>query len=196
MTLPSDDPQYVQWLEQQKARRHAADIAWLNQMRPEEFNVPGDMHPDVAEWFTRLVDPDQVAGNLIMCGNFGVGKTWHIWRLVSDLVEKYEAARHIEVVTAYQFKEIAAPETDYKTLHRFAEVQMLFLDDVGSLRLSNWDLEHVFAIVDQRLPRRRPTVISSNELDFQELLKNRIASRLAANTTIVEFVGEDRRRAS
>lgn len=196
MTVTSDDAHFMQLMEEQNARKRVADLAWLNDQRPAEFDVPGEMHPDVAAWFAGLVDPNQVTGSLIMCGDIGCGKTWHIWRIVADLVEKYDGAGRVEVVTAYELQQIAAPPVDRETLEYFAQVELLLFDDVGSVRLSPWDLEKLFAIVDTRLPRRRPLVISSNALDLRAMLGPRIASRLAQNVTLVELIGEDRRRQS
>jgi DNA replication protein DnaC len=196
MTDISDDPEYVDFQALARKRQKERDLEWLSRKRPAEFELSGEMDPEVAAWFARLVDPEQDSGNLIICGSLGTGKSWHLWRIFADLVEHYDGAHRVECVTAYEFKQIAAPPTDYERLARLAKVGLLFLDDIGSVRLSDWDLENLFGIVDQRWSRQRPIVISSNALDMRALLGERIASRLAKNVTPVELAGEDRRRQS
>jgi DNA replication protein DnaC len=196
MTAISDDAEYVDFQADARRRKLQKDLAWLHEVRPAEFDVPGNMHPVVAAWFSRLIDPEQAAGSLIIGGDIGVGKSWHLWRIFADLITGYDGAHRVECVTAYEFKQIAAPPTDHERLARLAKVGLLLLDDVGSIRLSDWDLEHLFGVVDQRTSRRRPLVISTNVLDIRALLDERIASRLAKNVTLVELAGEDRRRQS
>jgi DNA replication protein DnaC len=196
MTTSSDDPEFNEWMAARRQQQHDADMAWLNERRDPTFDKAGRMHPDVFAWYTRLVDPEHKPGNLIVCGDLGVGKSWHLWRIFAALVEHHGAARTIEQVTAYGFKRIAAPPTDYDELQRLADVRVLFFDDIGSVRLSEWDLENLFGIVDQRWANQRPMVISSNALDLRPLFGDRIASRLADNVTLVELTGSDLRRAS
>lgn len=193
MTPTGDDPEYARWRETEAARQRAEDLAWLERVRPPVFAGDGVMRPEIAEWFAVLAEKAPEAGNLIMVGPNGTRKSWHLWRIVSELVD-LGGRRHLEPVTAYEFRRIIAPPVDLERLDRMATAGLLLLDDMGATRLSEWDLDNLFGVIDQRWANRRNTVINGNLLDVRGLFGERIASRLADRSTLVEMPGPDWRR--
>jgi DNA replication protein DnaC len=195
MSLISYESSDEHWYDVERRRRREGDDGWLNRVRPPVFDVPGDLNPVAAAWLEQLLADRRAAGNLILTGDVGRGKTWTIWRIVAACVDA-GYARKIEVVPAYDFKRVVVPPPDYHKLDHLARIQVLCLDDIGSVRLSEWDLDHLYSVIDRRSAGSQPTVISSNVLNLRNLLDERIASRLAANATIVELTGMDRRRSA
>lgn len=71
----------------------------------------------------------------------------------------------------------------------------LFLDDMGAEKATDWSLETVFAIVNDRCEWKKPTVYTSN-LNIQQLsesLGDRIASRIAGSCILLDLGNVDRR---
>lgn len=183
------------WAEAQRRQRREADQQWLTSIRPPVFDYPGEPDPAVAKWIGDLLADRHAAGNLALTGSVGRLKTWTIWKIVEACVDAGHA-RKAEVIKAFAFKRIVMPPTDFAALDRLARIPLLCFDDLGSVRLSDWDLEPLCDVIDQRCEWREPMVVSSNVLDLRSLLDERISSRLAANATIVELDGEDRRRSA
>lgn len=70
---------------------------------------------------------------------------------------------------------------------------MLILDDLGALRLGDWDLEYLYFIADERWRHCRPTVIISNEGGLRAMLGDRTASRFAQDALLIEIKPGDPR---
>jgi DNA replication protein DnaC len=92
-------------------------------------------------------------------------------------------------------------------LERLARVPILLLDDLGSAKASEWVEETTYRLVNERYNNCRPTVFTSNYPataprdkqgnvigpGLETILGERIVSRLAEMTDVVDMVGEDRR---
>lgn len=75
------------------------------------------------------------------------------------------------------------------------EKRLLFLDDIGSEKLSDWVLERFYLIVNKRYNDMVPVVFTSN-YSIEELagrVGDRIASRIVEMCDVVKIDGEDRR---
>ena len=74
---------------------------------------------------------------------------------------------------------------------------LLFLDDLGSSKITDWALDTLFYILDTRYNEMLPTIVASNLLPGDELtalIGDRIVSRLAEDSTLIRFSGDDLRR--
>ena len=73
--------------------------------------------------------------------------------------------------------------------------RLLFLDDLGAEKATDWALETLFTIINDRYERMLPTVYTSN-LSLQQLsetLGDRIASRIAGSCIVINLGNVDRR---
>lgn len=72
---------------------------------------------------------------------------------------------------------------------------LLFLDDVGAEKMSEWVDETFYLIVNHRYNRALPTIFTSNLsiADLADRIGDRTVSRIAGMCDVVELVGEDRR---
>lgn len=186
-----------------EARRRATE-SWIKEQiedrltrfyarRPRVFAVSGELHPDVAAWAARIGEGEPV-GSLILTGNVGSGKTWTLWKIQETLIcGGYRGS--IEIRAAHELKRLIAPPVDTVTLDVLADADVMALDDVGSVRVSDWDADHLMALIDIRWSHRRATILTSNTTELRPLLGDRVASRLVHNATIVKLTGTDRRRA-
>ena len=72
---------------------------------------------------------------------------------------------------------------------------ILFLDDIGAEKPSDWVMETFYLIINKRYNEKLPIVFTSN-LSIEQLaqtISDRIASRVVETCDIYELVGKDRR---
>lgn len=169
--------------------------------RPADFAEADDLDPRLLDWARAF--HAGTAGNLVITGNVGTGKTWSAWRLGEELLRRGYRGR-IEVTTAYRVKRLVTPPADFTALDRLTAADLLTLDDIGAVRVSDWDADHFYGVIDERSSARRPTIIIANATTppeegrtlLESLLGERVASRIAKNVTVVKLTGPDRRRTS
>jgi DNA replication protein DnaC len=171
--------------------RAAVRLARLHHLRPPVFAAPGTLHPDIAAWTDRILAGEY--GNLVLVSNVGVGKSWSLWAAAERLIVSGWPG-HIEILPARKLRALATPPVDEAALARLAAADLLAIDDIGSMRVSDWDSDHVGALVDDRWESRRWTALASNQLNLRAILGDRAASRLADQAVIVQMTGPDRRR--
>jgi DNA replication protein DnaC len=185
------------------AARRAASELWLREQiadrlerfhleRPPVFARAGQLLPEIAEWAKRFAAGE--GAGLILVGNVGVGKSWSLWKIKETLIAS-GWLRGIEIRAAYELKQITAPPVDEAALEDLREASLLALDDIGSIRVSDWDADNLMALIDERWKFQRPTVFTSNNPKLRDLLGERVASRLADGATVVKMTGTDLRRA-
>jgi DNA replication protein DnaC len=81
---------------------------------------------------------------------------------------------------------------------RLTSVDLLQIDDLGAEKRSDWVLEQLYAIVDERYAANRSILVTTN-LDLTQLeaqIGERTVSRLAEMCEVLHLHGEDRRYAA
>lgn len=161
--------------------------------RPIEFADPGELDPRILPWIEQF----QATGRsraLIIVGTIGAGKTWSLWKINETLVDLGWRGR-CDIVDAYELKEATDRPVDWDLVTRWRHTDLLCIDDIGSQKLNNWDMDALHALIDHRRQHQKATVITSNTGDLRPLLGERVASRIAGGATAVVFDNNDRRRA-
>jgi DNA replication protein DnaC len=81
---------------------------------------------------------------------------------------------------------------------RVTSVDLLQIDDLGAEKRSDWVLEQLYAIVDERYATNRSIVVTTNlDVDrLEEQIGERTVSRLAEICEVLRLHGEDRRYAA
>ncbi len=146
---------------------------------------------------------------LYIHGERGVGKT----HLLSAIC-KFKIIEHLKTFNDIEPKYIPAfistPEllflfkksysktskiTEDEVLKKYTKAKILFLDDIGAERSTDWSVSLLYLIIDRRYSEMKQTFISSNlALDkIASQLDDRIASRIAGMCEVVEIVGKDKR---
>lgn len=84
----------------------------------------------------------------------------------------------------------ATPLEDYK------ECGLLFLDDLGAEKSSDWTSEVLYQVIDHRYNHMLPVMVASNlpPNDLASAVGDRLASRLTEMCRTVVIKGDDRRR--
>lgn len=159
--------------------------------RPAVFAAPGQLDPRVFAWLERFVQGD--ARTLLLGGRTGSGKTWSCWKAVETLL--WNGWRGTwRITSAYELLRIVMPPVDEPALDRLARADLLVIDDLGSMKVTDWSSAHLHGLVDHRWSRKLPMIVTTNVPDIGELVGERIASRLADGMESVALTGHDLRR--
>ena len=146
--------------------------------------------------------PDTFRPNLMLTGEAGLGKTFLLNCVAARVEERGHAAT---MVTAYHLLEIMRDrhfhmEETGGEFERLMNAGLLLIDDLGTEpMLRNITQEYLFILLNDRVSKRRHTVIATN-LTFPQLKERygeRIMSRLA-DTSLwdhMRLLGKDLRRA-
>lgn len=78
----------------------------------------------------------------------------------------------------------------------YRNVDLLFLDDLGAEKASDWTSETLYQIIDHRYNEMRPVIVASNipPAELAAAIGDRLASRLNEMCQTVVIKGSDRRR--
>jgi DNA replication protein DnaC len=137
-------------------------------------------------------------------GTPGTGKT-----TLAMLVSK-EALSRNRSVAIYSLPKLlarirqtyeAGPEGDsyLSFFERLTSVDLLHIDDLGAEKRSDWVLEQLYALINERYESQRSIVVTTNldEPELKEQIGARTVSRLVemCGTCMIPLLGEDRRDA-
>jgi DNA replication protein DnaC len=170
----------------------ARPLRYVLAKRPRKFADPGELHPDIAAWVARFLDDPEE--NLVLFGPVGVGKTWSIWKALEVMAAAGWKGR-FDVVEPYAFKRACDRPVDQEALDKWATVDLLILDDIGSQCVNTWQVDALLALIDRRWQHCLPIAATSNLADLEGVIGERAASRLADGATTVVLSGVDRRSA-
>lgn len=156
-----------------------------------------DAPADIREKFDKIAETRK---GLYLHGPVGTGKThiafalkkhwdasarnqadfWNTSELLQEIKDDWDR-------DAYSKKHVFDNMMDFKGL--------LFLDDIGSEKLTEWVLERFYLIVNKRYNDMLPIIFTSNYSieELAERLGDRIASRIVEMCDVVKVDGPDRR---
>lgn len=187
---------------------------------PQKYLIVTDEHSYTTS-FNKLVQVLQEK-SLFVYGGVGVGKTQLICDLLSDLSnlktttkevgEWNEESEYIfvpkQVFDSKLFKYYSMPRLLIEIrglygssrdlddfLNDLASYEYLVLDDIGVEKPTDWVMETVYVILNERYEQGKKVVFTSNK-NVEELavsLGDRIASRIVEMCEIVKLNGTDRR---
>jgi DNA replication protein DnaC len=201
----ADEPGHPEYHRRQRAE--FALSRWTTAV-PYRYQQATAHHPQILAWADRAAEDYRSAGFLVLTGPIGTGKTH----------QAYGALRRIAEAGPHRFEMIAttAPDmygrlrpggSDKGTEHelkRLMRVPLLLLDDLGTEKLSEWTEEATTRLVNERYNECLPLIITTNfpvraqsggaSTDLVTRLGDRLASRLAQTSTVVQLDGPDLRR--
>jgi DNA replication protein DnaC len=173
------------------AERRRKRVAAFQAKRPLRLRHKGVLHDDVARWGSRLFNG--TAGNLILFGPTGVTKTWLSWEVMERAL-KCGFPGAVLMLSQAEWQDIVGPPADRERLAVMREVDVLALDDLGSVRINDWTRDLLLPVIDTRWAEGKPTIITSNLDDLDEKVGEALASRLGGHgTTVVVLEGDDKR---
>jgi len=141
-------------------------------------------------------------GGLFITGPRGTGKTHFLSAIMRKYVEDDTSCKvyFTSLIELLQdFKLSFSNQSEYTEKewldHYCAEVDYLFIDDVGADRITDWSLSEFYYILEQRYNQMKPTFFTSN-YSLQEIAEkygDRFSSRMSEMCHAIKLKGEDRR---
>jgi DNA replication protein DnaC len=88
------------------------------------------------------------------------------------------------------FSKKAANDIDSDLIY---DCDLLIIDDLGTELTNSFVSSQLFLCVNERLTRRKPTIISTNLTleDFSDTYSERAFSRIASNYHMLKLIGKD-----
>ncbi len=131
--------------------------------------------------------------NLFLTGDNGVGKTHLAAAIVNEYDGRWWFVPHMLMTIRDTFRP-GSGTTELQFMNAWSVMSLpVVLDDLGAEKTSEWSLQTLLVILNNRLENEHPTIITTNKtLDEIHALDPRIASRLSAYRQIV-LEGDDRR---
>lgn len=183
----------------------------LNQQVPVRYSSATLTDPQILKWAESI--PQEPIGldrpspdgsydcfgeSLLVLGPVGTGKTHQAYGLVKWLFER-DLFRDIKIATAVELYAQLRPRQGVdseEVFQSFARCDLLFLDDLGTGKNSEWVEEINYRLVDFRYNHEKPSIITSNVVpaELADRLGDRTASRLTQMADRVVLRGEDRRK--
>lgn len=196
---------------------HRAAHARLARQVPNRYAAESLDDPQVLAWATSLFDdpwyldplaktrPGEhgrygvIGPSLLLLGPVGVGKTYAAYGLVQWLLD-HDLFRDIRVTTAVELYAALRPRPNVdaeEVFETYAHADLLFVDDLGTGKVTEWVEEINYRLIDYRYNRELTTIFTSNvpPKELVERLGDRATSRLSQMCDQVILKGQDRRRA-
>lgn len=152
----------------------------------------------VADAGLRIVPFVKTGPSLLLLGPTGVGKTYQGYGAIRDLAVTGITARWIAATAADIYAALRPRHgiDSEKEFQRYAGADLLFVDDLGAAKASDWTEEVNYRLINHRYEAERPTLFTSNVPPAQlgSALGDRVASRLTEMCKHVVLKGNDRRR--
>jgi DNA replication protein DnaC len=102
-------------------------------------------------------------------------------RLLSDIKETYEDRSERSYMELFE---------------RLVGVDLLHIDDLGAEKRTEWVLEQLYSIINERWQEQRSIIVTTNLIDVDELREQigpRTVSRLHEMCDLIPIMGRDRR---
>jgi len=164
--------------------------------RFHEVSYEKDVPNEIKELVIKQI---QKSEGIYLWGNTGTGKT-HIACAIGKFLLKdgfnvifYSSGKLLEKIREDYNVNDNNVEGIFATLMDFKGI--LILDDIGAEKTTDWVVERLYIILNERYEQMLPTIFTSN-CDLQTLcdqIGDRIVSRIAGMTTCVEVEGDDKR---
>jgi DNA replication protein DnaC len=141
-------------------------------------------------------DPKE-SQSILMMGGTGLGKTHLSSALARRVIEKgndvfYTGA--IDLFSQFELQRFKSYSNEPNELiERYFECDLLIIDDLGTEMVNQFSVSTLYNLLNDRLSRRKPTVVSTNlsKNEIQKKYTDRITSRMLGEYQVLFFVGID-----
>jgi DNA replication protein DnaC len=151
--------------------------------------------------FVRDINPNLDRGRgLWLFGDVGTGKT-SLAMLVSKAA--LEAGRSVAIYSMPRLLsdiketyEDRSEQSYMELFERVVGVDLLHIDDLGAEKRTDWVLEQLYSIINERWQEQRSIIVTTNLVDVDELrdqIGPRTVSRLHEMCDLIPIMGRDRR---
>ena len=146
--------------------------------------------------YAESFDP-KTSGNILFVGGTGLGKTHLSTSIAQIIIENgnnvvYESAQNI--FSDFETEQFSSKYTKGELSGKYLECDLLIMDDLGTEMATQFNQSCLYNLVNTRLNRKLPMIISSNITDPAELRKRyteRLSSRFFGEFKVFNPVGAD-----
>jgi DNA replication protein DnaC len=151
-----------------------------------------------AAWAQAVVTNPDETRSLLVVGPTGTGKTHYAYSVLRAIAETGTTTGWAAYTAADLYAQLR-PRTgrdSEATFEAIADTDVLFVDDLGAAKLTEWTEEVTYRLINHRYEQCRPGIFTSNVPPGQlrDVLGERIASRLTEMCERVTLKGDDRRK--
>lgn len=133
-------------------------------------------------------------------GQNGCGKTHLAAAILHHYLTTTPQQLHFTTLNKL-FREIKATfepiseQTESQLMAWYINMPVLFIDDIGAEKMTDWALSILYAIIDERYGAMRKTIITSNMQpgELKGYCGSRVASRILGMCNVIKISGSDRR---
>jgi DNA replication protein DnaC len=165
-------------------------------------------HPKVEEWVSDYLRNPTDAGDLMLMGTVGTGKTWQAFGAIRSIAttpipcrtggwvtRSWRHGTHADLIAALRPSFGVDSE---QVMASYLASPILVIDDLAMAKESDWAEESIYRIIGGRYNDQKTTIYTTNLIGEQlaKALGERIASRLKQSCRCITFRGNDRRRES
>ena len=162
-------------------------------------------------WIIQRIFPMILKGakGLFITGKVGTGKTHLVAAIVDRLARLYARRLFSKYYNYYEypiiyvsavelFSQIRASFNEHNTdeiMEKYENCNLLIIDDLGVEKASDFTVEYIYKIIDNRYCNLKPVIITSNLTDdeLKEKLSERIISRIYEMCKGIKLTGKDYR---
>lgn len=159
-----------------------------------------------AEPQTKHAEALESGRNVYICGDVGTGKTLFACGIARAYLQRHGSG--VDFVSSVNLlsqirSTYGNAATESSVLTPYAKARVLVLDDLGKEVPSEWALERLFALIDERYSNLRPTVVTTNFSPSELIARlgskgdeanaKAIVSRLVEGAVKLRLSGADRR---
>ncbi|MBR2381528.1 MAG: ATP-binding protein [Clostridia bacterium] len=135
--------------------------------------------------------------SILLMGGTGLGKTHLSSALARRVIEKGNDVFYTGAIDLFsqfetqRFKSYSSEPNEF--IERYFECDLLIIDDLGTEMINQFSVSTLYNLLNDRLSRRKPTIISTNLStdDIQKKYTDRITSRMLGEYQVLFFVGTD-----
>jgi DNA replication protein DnaC len=140
---------------------------------------------------------NDVYNRLCIYGASGLGKTHLSNAVARGVIEKgcdvyYTGA--IDLISTFEVERFKSYSNEPNPLiERYFESDLLIIDDLGTEIINQFSVSTVYNLINDRLSRKKPTIISTNLSgdEIKQKYTDRITSRLLGEYMVCFFMGTD-----
>lgn len=136
--------------------------------------------------------------NLFFYGNVGVGKSFLSCCIAKELLDKgysvlyFSSAHLFDILKENDFSK-DSKENLYTSKEDIYNCDLIVIDDLGTELTNSFISTRLFALINERILRKKSTIISTNLSlkDLRELYSDRIFSRITTKYKLCKLSGPD-----
>jgi len=155
-------------------------------------------NPIARAWAQSVVANPDDTRSLLVVGPTGTGKTHYAYSVLRAIAETGRPTGWAAYTAADLYAQLR-PRTgrdSEATFESISNTDVLFVDDLGAAKLTEWTEEVTYRLINHRYEQCRPGIFTSNvpPTQLRDVLGERIASRLTEMCERVALKGDDRRK--